>query len=128
MRAAPRRAALIFLADTEESYHTSFSGAKRGPACTETEKKIGAKQASPLLRKRARMDATDLALIPRVVRDKLDRAAVKIHLAEWQALTLEERRELDEMSCTRPEEIAQFRDRLDALVWQRCGQHPRRIA
>src|SRR5207237_7639376 len=43
------------------------------------------KQASPLLRKRARMDATNLALIPRVVRDKLDRAAVKIHLAEWQA-------------------------------------------
>ena len=74
------------------------------------------------------MDATDLALIPRVVRDKLDRAAVKIHLAEWQALTLEERRELYELPCTRPEEIAQFRDRLDALVWQRCGQHPRRLA
>jgi len=72
------------------------------------------------------MDATDLALIPRVVRDKLDRAAVKIHLAEWQALALEERRELYELPCTRPEEIAQFRNRLDVLVWQRCGQHLRR--
>jgi len=73
------------------------------------------------------MDATDLELIPRVVRDKLDRAAVKIHLAQWQALTLEERRELYEMPCTSPVEITQFRDRLDALVWQRCGQQPRRI-
>jgi len=86
----------------------------------------GEAKASPLLRKRARMDATDLALIPRVVRDKLDRAAVKIHLAEWQALALEERRELYELPCTRPEEIAQFRNRLDVLVWQRCGQHLRR--
>jgi Conserved nitrate reductase-associated protein (Nitr_red_assoc) len=43
------------------------------------------------------MDATDLEFIPRAVRDKLDQVAIKLHLAQWQALTLEERRELYEM-------------------------------
>jgi hypothetical protein len=73
------------------------------------------------------MDATDLEFIPRVVRDKLDRVAIKLHLAQWQALTLEERRELYEMPCTGSEEINKFRIRLDALVWQRCGQRLRRL-
>jgi hypothetical protein len=73
------------------------------------------------------MDATDLEFIPRAVRDKLDRVAIKLHLAQWQALTLEERRELYEMPCTGPEEISKFGVRLDALVWQRCGQRLRRL-
>ena len=55
------------------------------------------------------MDATDLEFIPRAVRDKLDRVAIKLHLAQWQALTLEERRELYEMPCTGSEEISKFR-------------------
>ena len=73
------------------------------------------------------MDATDLEFIPRAVRDKLDRVAIKLHLAQWQALTLEERRELYEMPCTGSEEISTFRVRLDALVWQRCGQRLRML-
>jgi hypothetical protein len=73
------------------------------------------------------MDATDLEFIPRAVRDKLDRVAIRLHLAQWQALTLEERRELYEMPCTESEEIRTFRVRLDALVWQRCGQRLRRL-
>jgi hypothetical protein len=73
------------------------------------------------------MDATDLEFIPRAVRDKLDRVAIKLHLSQWQALTLEERRELYEMPCTGSEEISKFRVRLDALVWQRCGQRLRRL-
>jgi hypothetical protein len=73
------------------------------------------------------MDATDLEFIPRAVRDKLDRVVTKLHLAQWQALTLEERRELYEMPCTGSEEISTFRVRLDALVWQRCGQRLRRL-
>jgi hypothetical protein len=73
------------------------------------------------------MDAADLEFIPRAVRDKLDRVAIKLHLAQWQALTLEERRELYEMPCTGSEEIRTFRVRLDALVWQRCGQRLRRL-
>ena len=47
------------------------------------------------------MDATDLEFIPRAVRDKLNRVAIKLHWREWQALTLEERRELYEMPCHR---------------------------
>jgi hypothetical protein len=73
------------------------------------------------------MDATDLEFIPRAVCDKLDRVAIKLHLTQWQALTLEERRELYEMPCTGSEEISTFRVRLDALVWQRCGQRLRRL-
>jgi hypothetical protein len=68
------------------------------------------------------VDAIDLAFIPRAVRNKLDRVAIKLHWREWQALTLEERRELYEMPCTGSEEISTFRVRLDALIWQRCGQ------
>ena len=73
------------------------------------------------------MDATDLEFIPRAVRDKLDRVVTKLHLAQWQALTLEERRELYEMPCTGSEEISTFRVRLNALIWQRCGQRLRRL-
>ena len=73
------------------------------------------------------MDATDLEFIPRAVRDKLDRVAIKLHLAQWQALTLEERRELYEMPCTGSEEIRTFRVRLEVLVWQRYGQRLRRL-
>lgn len=73
------------------------------------------------------MDATDLEFVPRAVRDKLDRAAVKIHLAEWQALSLDERRALYGMPCESPGEIVRFRDRLDTLVLQRCGQRPRKL-
>jgi hypothetical protein len=77
--------------------------------------------------KRGLMDATDLEFVPRAVRDKLDRAAVKIHLAEWQALSLDERRALYGMPCESPGEIVRFRDRLDTLVLQRCGQRPRKL-
>lgn len=65
------------------------------------------------------MDATDLAFIPRTVRDKLDRATIKLHLVEWQALSWEERRELCELPCTEPEKIAQFREQLGVMMRQR---------
>lgn len=74
------------------------------------------------------MDTVDLELIPRNVRDKLDRAAIKLHLAEWQALTLEERRELYALPCATPEETRRFRERLEVLVLHRCGQRPRRLS
>jgi hypothetical protein len=47
------------------------------------------------------VNPTDLEFIPRAVRDKLNRVAIKLHWREWQALTLEERRELYEMPCHR---------------------------
>ena len=40
------------------------------------------------------MTAGDLALVPRSVRDKLDIVGVKLHLREWQLLTIAKRRRL----------------------------------
>jgi hypothetical protein len=50
--------------------------------------------ASPLLWTQLTLSSS------RAVRDKLDRVAIQLHLAQWQALTLEDRRELYEMPCT----------------------------
>jgi hypothetical protein len=57
----------------------------------------------------------DLTWIPRLVRGKLDRAGVRIHLADWQKLSLDARRALTAWACDTPEEIAAFRARLVEL-------------
>ena len=53
----------------------------------------------------------DLTWIPRAVRDKLDLAGIRIHLADWQRMSLEERRELIALPCRSPDEVAVFRAR-----------------
>jgi hypothetical protein len=53
----------------------------------------------------------DLTWIPRVVRNKLDLAGIRIHLADWQRMSLEERRELVALPCRSPDEVAAFRAR-----------------
>ena len=58
----------------------------------------------------------DLSWIPQGVRTKLDRAGVRIHLAEWQRLSLGDRRELVEFPCETAEDVAAFQARLVALV------------
>jgi hypothetical protein len=58
----------------------------------------------------------DLEWIPRSVRGKLDQAGIRIHLADWQRMTLDERRALVALPCTAPEEIAEFRARILELV------------
>jgi len=58
----------------------------------------------------------DLSWIPQGVRTKLDRAGVRIHLADWQRLSLGDRRELVEFRCETAEEVAAFRERLVELV------------
>jgi len=58
----------------------------------------------------------DLSWIPQGVRTKLDRAGVRIHLADWQRLSLGDRRKLVEFQCETAEEVAAFRARLVALV------------
>lgn len=67
------------------------------------------------------MDTIDLTFIPRPVRDTLDHVGIKLHLAEWQALTIAERQELCDMPAIAPDDLIRFRERLAALVWQRCG-------
>lgn len=58
----------------------------------------------------------DLSWIPRSVRDKLDRAGIRIHLADWQRMALEERRALVVSPCESPDEVTAFRARVLELV------------
>lgn len=65
-----------------------------------------------------------LELMPREVRDKLDRAGIKLHLVEWQQLTLSERADLRDRPCASEAEVASYRAALSALVRERCGKEP----
>jgi hypothetical protein len=72
-------------------------------------------------------EATALDLIPRAVRDKLDRVGIKLHLKEWQQLSLEERAELRDLPCAGAEEVGFYRQRLEAMVCFRTGQLPEKL-
>jgi hypothetical protein len=66
----------------------------------------------------------DLALIPRAVRDKLDRIGIKLHLQEWQRLAVSDRRGLCDWPCDSTGEIASYRARLIELVLAATGKPP----
>ena len=66
----------------------------------------------------------DLALIPRALRDKLDRVGIKLHLKEWERFTLAERRRLVDQACESVREVEQYRSELAALIRQRTGHEP----
>ena len=66
----------------------------------------------------------DLALIPRALRDKLDRVGIKLHLAEWTLLTHAERRRLIDQPCGSADDIERYRAELDALIRLRTGHAP----
>jgi hypothetical protein len=75
-----------------------------------------------------RFEPEDLDLIPRVVRDKLDRVGIKLHLKDWQSLSLDERRRLVDMPCAAPGEIERYGRDLERLVRERTGRPPDRLA
>ena len=66
----------------------------------------------------------ELALMPRSLRDKLDRVGIKLHLAQWQLLSREERQRLVEQPCESADEIMRYRSDLTALIRQRTGREP----
>jgi hypothetical protein len=68
--------------------------------------------------------ADDLALMPRTVRDKLDRVGIKLHLEQWQRFTREERRRLVDQACESAAEIETYRAELSALIRERTGREP----
>jgi hypothetical protein len=68
-----------------------------------------------------------LTLMPRTVRDKLDRVAVKVHLKEWQALSVEERTLLRDTACENEEEVHRYAVLVDELVKRRTGRIPDRL-
>jgi hypothetical protein len=72
-------------------------------------------------------DADDLALIPRSLRDKLDRVGIKLHLKEWELFTLTERRHLVDHPCDSAADVAQLDAALTALVRRYSGRAPDRL-
>ncbi|HSQ01238.1 MAG TPA: nitrate reductase associated protein [Candidatus Dormibacteraeota bacterium] len=70
----------------------------------------------------------DLELMPRSVRDKLDRVGLKLHLREWALLSLDERRRLVEAPCASDAEAARYAAELDALLTRYTGNTAERLA
>lgn len=68
-----------------------------------------------------------LELMPRTVRDKLDRTGIKLHLKEWHALRMAERVRLRDLPCDTPEEIAEYAAEVERLVRQVSGAPADRI-
>jgi len=66
----------------------------------------------------------DLTLIPRSVRDKLDRVGIKLHLEQWALLTVAERRDLVDAACELPADVDRYRTQLSTLIRQRTGRDP----
>jgi len=71
---------------------------------------------------RAAEDA--LILLPRSIRDKLDKVAIKLHLAEWQTLPMPDREWLRDAPCQTGDEIDTYRTHLTVLVQTHCGKPP----
>ncbi len=59
---------------------------------------------------------TSLELIPLSVRHKLDCAEVKLHLPQWQALSIEERDELLHAPCRTGDEVRDYRELLNRMI------------
>jgi hypothetical protein len=70
----------------------------------------------------------DLELMPRSVRDKLDRVGIKLHLREWVLLTFDERRRLVEAPCGSDAEAARYAAELDGLIRRHTGKAAERLA
>lgn len=57
-----------------------------------------------------------LELIPLSVRHKLDCAEVKLHLPQWQALSIGERRQLLSADCRSANELQRYRRLLNEMI------------
>lgn len=69
----------------------------------------------------------DLELIPRAVRDKLDRVRIKLHLSDWQRLSVAERHRLVDQPCATAEEVERYGREVDRLIRDRTGRPPDRL-
>jgi hypothetical protein len=68
-----------------------------------------------------------LELLPRGVRDKLDRVGFKVHLAEWQAMSMAERERLRDLPCVSPDEAAYYAGEVERSVRRITGKPPERL-
>ena len=65
--------------------------------------------------------------MPRVVRDKLDRVGFKVHLKDWQVLSLPERERLRDLPCATRVEVEQYAETVVALVRGVTGRPPEKL-
>lgn len=72
-------------------------------------------------------DAADLELISRSIRDKLDRAGIKLHLREWQAMSLADRIRLRDLPCVTDADAADYAALVDQLVRPITGASAQRL-
>lgn len=68
-----------------------------------------------------------LELMPRLVRDKLDRIGIKLHLKEWLLLSIADRQRLRDLPCDSDEQISGYDAFLDRILLQATGRHPERL-
>jgi hypothetical protein len=58
----------------------------------------------------------DLSLIPLSIRYKLDRAEIKLHLTQWQKISLDDRQRLLDTPCSTATEVIAYRALLLELI------------
>ena len=58
----------------------------------------------------------DLSLIPLSIRYKLDRAEIKLHLSQWQKISIDDRQRLLETPCGTATETASYRALLIEII------------
>jgi hypothetical protein len=68
-----------------------------------------------------------LELMPRTVRDKLDRIGLKLHLREWQQLSINQRERLRDLPCTTNDQVAAYAVEVEQLVRRVTGREPERL-
>lgn len=65
--------------------------------------------------------------MPRAVRDKLDRVAIKLHLEQWQALAVADRQSLVDAPCEDETQIETYEALVTRLLADALGVAPDRL-
>ena len=73
------------------------------------------------------IEATSLALIPLLVRYRLDHWSIKLHLRQWQQFSQTEREQLLQLAFTSPADATAWQAYLTAILQQRCACAPDRF-
>lgn len=69
----------------------------------------------------------DMRCIPMIVRFKLDACGIKLKLAEWSRMTVEERHYLTYARCEEPGQLIQYREYLCRLIIEHTRNSPTTI-
>lgn len=70
----------------------------------------------------------NIRCIPMIVRFKMDKAGIKLKLAEWSRFSVDERIELAKKSCSNGEEAKQYNEYLAGLIKKYTGKEATGLA